>query len=87
MTKTTVTRLFVGGAVAIIAGLFLVLSAVLVAYAGNAFVMTGHDVSGLRSGPFAWAMVAVMRSAHWRPSVAPSPASFHGSAHCSIQRC
>lgn len=59
MTKAVVTRLFLGGIVAIVAGLVLGFGAVWAAYAGNGFVMNGPDVTAIRSIPFAWAMVAV----------------------------
>jgi hypothetical protein len=59
MTKAAVTRLFVGGIVAVVAGLFLGIAAVWAAYAGNGFVMNGTDVTGISSTPFAWAMVAL----------------------------
>ena len=57
MSKATVTRLFIGGIVALAAGIALVLGAVWVAFAGNVFVMDGPDVVGLKSGTFSWAMV------------------------------
>jgi hypothetical protein len=57
VTKATVTRLFVGAIVAIAAGLALTVAAVLVAFAGNVFVMDGPDVVGLKPGSFSWAMI------------------------------
>jgi hypothetical protein len=57
MSKATVTRLFVGGIVAVAAGIALVLAAVWVAFAGNVFVMDGPDVVGLKSGTFSWTMI------------------------------
>lgn len=58
MTKAVVTRLFLGGIVAIVAGLVLGFSAVWAAYSAGGFVMDGPDVTGIRSIPYAWAMVA-----------------------------
>ncbi len=60
MTKAVVTRLFLGGIVAIVAGLILGFGAVWAAYAGGGFVMDGPDVTGIRSIPYAWAMVAAV---------------------------
>jgi hypothetical protein len=52
--KTTVTRLFIGGALAMIAGAVLATVAVAVAIANGAFVMDGADVAGFRGSPIAW---------------------------------
>ena len=62
MSKGTVTRLFVGSVVAIVAGILLGLTAVIAAFANGVFVMSGPDVAGLNSSPFAWtmAMLAVV---------------------------
>lgn len=57
MAKGTVTRLFVGSMVAIVAGIVLGLAAVIAAFANGAFVMSGPDVAGFNSSPFAWTMV------------------------------
>jgi hypothetical protein len=57
MSKATITRLFVGGIVAVIAGLALCVAAVWAAFAGNVFVMEGPDVVGLKPGPYSWAMI------------------------------
>jgi H+/Cl- antiporter ClcA len=42
--------------VAVIAGAVLAFAAVWVAYANGAFVMSGPDVIGVQSTPFAWAV-------------------------------
>jgi hypothetical protein len=60
MTKALVTRLFVGGIAAVIAGIFLVLAAVLGAFASNVFEMNGSDVVGIRSDGSAWALLGLM---------------------------
>jgi len=57
MFKTTVTRLFIGGGLAMIAGAVLAIVAVAVAIANDAFVMNGADVVGLRGSPAAWLSV------------------------------
>lgn len=59
MTKSTVTRLFVGSVIAVVAGLVLGFIAVLVAFASNSVVMSGRDVVGLEPTALAWSMVGV----------------------------
>lgn len=57
MTKSTVTKLFVGSVIAVVAGAILAFAAVWLAYAGGTFVMSGPDVTGIQSTPFAWIIV------------------------------
>ena len=59
MSKSTVTRVFLGSVVAVIAGAVLAFTAVWFAYANGAFVMSGPDVVGIASTPFAWAIVGL----------------------------
>jgi hypothetical protein len=59
MAKATVTRLFVGSLIAIVGGIILLATGVLVGFASGAFVMSGHDVSGIQPTPFAWSMVGL----------------------------
>lgn len=59
MTKSTVTRLFVGSLIAIVGGIILLATGVLVGFANGVFVMSGPDVSGIQSTPFAWSMVGL----------------------------
>lgn len=59
MPKSTVVRFFIGSAFAVLAGLLLALVAVWVAYANDAFVMSGPDVTGIEPTPFAWTMVGL----------------------------
>ncbi|HYI21045.1 MAG TPA: hypothetical protein VEX62_00275 [Candidatus Limnocylindrales bacterium] len=59
MSKPTISRLFVGGVVAVIAGIVLAIAALAVAVSGGAFVMDGADVVGLQPTPYAWALVIV----------------------------
>jgi len=59
MSKSTVTRLFVGGIVAVIAGLFLTIAAVLIAYFSGAFIINGQDVTGIQPTPQAWTFVVL----------------------------
>jgi hypothetical protein len=59
MSKATVTRLFIGAGLAMIAGAVLAFVAVGIAIANNVFVMNGPDVVGLRGSPVAWASLAI----------------------------
>jgi hypothetical protein len=60
MTKSTVTRLFVGGIASVFAGIVFGFVALWVAFAGGAFQMSGPDVIGVNSGYFSWTMVALI---------------------------
>jgi hypothetical protein len=57
MSKATVTRLFIGGGLAVIAGAILAIVAVSIANANDAFVMNGPDIVGLRGSALAWVML------------------------------
>ena len=59
MSKPVVTRLFVGGLVAVIAGALVVVAAGLVAWASGAFIVDGPDVTGIRPTPQAWTFVVL----------------------------
>jgi hypothetical protein len=59
MSKTSVTRLFVGGLIAAIAGVVLELAAVWAALAGGVFTIGGPTVVSVNGGSFAWLMVAL----------------------------
>ena len=59
MSKATVTGVFLGSVIAVIAGAILAFAAVWVAYANGAFVMSGHDVIGVQSTPLAWTIVGL----------------------------
>ena len=60
MSKPTVIKLFVGSAVAFVAGVLLALGAVWFAYANGAFVMSGPDVTGIQPTAFAWSTVGLL---------------------------
>jgi hypothetical protein len=60
VNKATVTRLFLGSVIAIVAGAVLAFAAVWIAYANGNFVMDGPDVVGISSTPFTWVMIAIM---------------------------
>lgn len=57
MSKSTVTRLFVGGCVAFIAGLLLIVAGGLIAIASGSLVLDGPDVVGVTWTPQAWTFV------------------------------
>jgi hypothetical protein len=60
MSKPVITRLFVGGIVAVIAGVVLATFAGLAVFAGSDVTMDGAEVTSFRLTPFAWSMVAVV---------------------------
>ncbi len=60
MTKPTVTKFFVGGLVAVFAGLFIAIVAVWAAFASGEFVTDGTDVTGVRFTAFGGWMVGLM---------------------------
>jgi MFS family permease len=55
MTKATVTRLFIGAGLAMIAGAVLAVASVSIAIANDVFVMNGSDIVGLRGSALGWA--------------------------------
>jgi MFS family permease len=59
MSKATITRLFIGSGIAIIAGGILAFGAVWFAIANDAFVMSGSDIVGFRGGALAWSGLAL----------------------------
>lgn len=59
MTKATVTRLFIGGGLAVIAGAILAIAAIWIAIANDVFVMNGPDVVGLRGSGLAAFMLGL----------------------------
>lgn len=59
MSKTTVTKLFIGGALAVIAGAILAIAAVWAAIANDVFVMNGPDIVGLQGSAAAWTLLGL----------------------------
>ena len=59
MSKATVTRLFIGGMLAVLAGAILAVASVWVAIANDVFIMDGPDIVGLGGGSLGVALVAV----------------------------
>jgi hypothetical protein len=54
VSKATVTKLFVGAGLAIIAGAILAIVSVWIAIANDVFVMNGADIVGVRASVVAW---------------------------------
>ena len=71
MSKATVTRLFIGAGLAMIAGAVLAFVAAGIAIANNVFVMNGPDIVGLRGG--ALGVVIARAGPRRRPSVHRRP--------------
>ena len=59
MTKPTVTRLFIGGGLAVISGAILAIAAVWIAIANDVFVMNGSDIAAIRGSALAWSLLGV----------------------------
>src|SRR4051794_23798731 len=60
MTKSSVTRLFVGAIASFVAGLLLAIVGVIAAFANGVFVMSGPDVVGFSGSTFSWTAVALI---------------------------
>ena len=61
MTKSNVTKLFMGSLIAIVAGVFLVALGFIAALASGTFVMEGPDVTGFQLSSSASAALASNR--------------------------
>ena len=61
MSKATVTKLFVGSAIAVVAGAILIIAAVWIAIANDVFVMnrSGTEVVDIRGDSLAWSMLGL----------------------------
>lgn len=59
MSKTTISRLFIGSVIAVVAGGIMAIVALAIAFANGVFVMDGPDVVGVRGTALAWSMVGV----------------------------
>ena len=59
MSKATVTRFFIGGLLAVLAGATLAVAAVWVAIANDVFVMDGPNIVGISGGPLGIALVGL----------------------------
>ena len=59
MSKATISRLFIGSMITVVAGIVLAIAAVTVAFANGVFIMDGPDVVGVRGTGLAWTMVGI----------------------------
>ena len=59
MSKSTVTRLFIGGVIAAGAGATFAIIAVVLALASDVFVMSGPDVVGVQGSPLAVSLLGL----------------------------
>jgi hypothetical protein len=59
MSKAIVTRFFIGGMLAVLAGATLAVATVWLAIANEVFVMDGPDIVGLSGSPFGVALVGL----------------------------
>ena len=59
MSKTTVTRLFLGSLIAFGAGAVVAIFAIALAIANDVFVMAGDDIATIQGGTMAWALIGL----------------------------
>lgn len=59
MTKATVTKIFLGGVLAAVAGAIVGMAAVGIGYANDVFVMNGQEIVGLRTSALTWSLLGV----------------------------
>ena len=59
MSKTTVTRLFIGSGIALVAGAILAVAAIWLAIANDVFVMSGPDIVGIHGSTLGWSLVGI----------------------------
>jgi hypothetical protein len=59
MTKSTVTKLFVGSLIAVVGGLALLIVGGLLAYANGGFDLSGPDVTGVNWSAFTGSMIGL----------------------------
>ena len=59
MTKSSVTKIFIGSLVAIAGGVVLLVAGLLLALANGTFVMSGPDVVGINSSALSWSMAVL----------------------------
>jgi hypothetical protein len=59
MSKATVTRLFIGSVIAVIAGGFLAIGAVWLAIVNDVFLLSGADIVGVQGSSLAWSLLGL----------------------------
>jgi hypothetical protein len=60
MSKSTVTRLFLGSLIGLAAALVLLGIGLVLAFNKDVFVMRGPDVTGIKSGAVSWVLLGVI---------------------------
>jgi phosphoglycerol transferase MdoB-like AlkP superfamily enzyme len=60
MTKSTIVKLFWGSLIGLVAGLVLMGITFALAISNDIFIMSGPDVSGIRSGVLSWTLLGLM---------------------------
>ena len=60
MSKATISRIFIGSMITVIAGVIVAIAAITVAFANGVFIMDGPDVVGVRGTGLSWAVVAIV---------------------------
>lgn len=59
MTKATITRLFIGSALAAATGALIAIASIWIAIANDVFVMRGPDIAGIQGSALAWLLLGV----------------------------
>ncbi len=59
MTKSTVTKIFIGSLFAIAGGVALLVAGLFLAYVNGAFIMRGPDVVGIHASALSWSMAGL----------------------------
>ena len=59
MSKTTVTRLFIGSGITLVAGALLAAAAIWIAIANDVLVMAGPDIVAVHTSALAWSLLAI----------------------------
>ena len=59
VSKATISRIFIGSMITVVAGVILAIAAVSIAFANDVFIMDGPDVAGVRATGVAWAMLGL----------------------------
>ena len=59
MTKSTVTKIFIGSLFAIAGGVVLLAAGLSLAYVNGTFIMRGPDVVGIHPSAFTWSMAGL----------------------------
>lgn len=60
MTKSTVTKIFIGSLFAIAGGVVLLVAGLFLAFVNGTFIMRGPDVVGIHPSAFTWSMAGLV---------------------------